>query len=320
MKIAVTFWGCRGSLPRAFTMDEMHARLREALAGAGPEDIGSLAAADAYLARAGGPARYGGDTTCVELRNAAGGRLLIDFGSGARPAGRALAATAAQAPLDVLISHMHWDHVQGFPFFAPLFIPGATLRIHGGHGARALEAGLRAQFAQPHFPVPYDVTQARVSYHDCAPDAPFEAQGFTVTPHKLRHGGDSYGYRLEYDGVAVVFASDAEHDTADVRADHPYAQWIAGADLLIFDAQYSLADAVSIREDWGHSTAMIGVEYAHLAGVKALALTHHDPLSDDAMLDSMLTDARRLEALNRPEGAPPLRVEAAYEGMTLEIG
>lgn len=324
--ITVTFWGTRGSIPTAYDKAAQHEVLVSALAQAGPDDVGSRAAAEAYLSRGGGlhlPKRYGGDTTCVEFQNSDGGRIIIDFGSGARRFGGAAIAAdgpVSGRPFSFLMTHMHWDHVQGFPFFAPCFIPGNEIRISGGHGAAAIKDALFGQMRPPYFPVPVEAMQAQISFPEAPSDQPFDLEGFRVTPFLLRHGGGSYGYRLDFDGSSVVFASDAEHNLNDIVPDYPYVSWAKGADLLVFDAQYSLADLVLHKEDWGHSSGLVAVDLAHLADVKKVLLTHHDPAATDGDIDGIARQAMEYEEMLRDGGASAIDVQAACDGLTVEIG
>lgn len=325
IKIRVKFWGTRGSLPVSFTNDQMESAVVDVLAKAGPGDVGSEEAARAFLAREGAnlQRRYGGETTCVEFENAAGGRVIVDFGSGAAVFGRAalgIDGPVSERGYTFLMSHMHWDHVQGFPFFPPAFIPGNQVRIGGGHGGAALKEALLGQFKPPYFPVPAEVLGSDLSFFDVNPDETFEAEGFRITPHLLHHTGGSYGYRFEFDGVSVVFASDAEHKPENIVDDYPYVQWAKGADTLIFDAQYALADLVLHKEDWGHSSGMVAVDLAHLADVKRVLLTHHDPAASDAKLDEMAFDTREYQDMLRSGGATDIAIDAAYDGMVVEVG
>ncbi len=324
--ITVTFWGTRGSIPTAYDSAAQHEAMVSALANASAADIGSREAAEAYLARSGDgrpPVRYGGDTTCVEFRNSDGGRIIIDFGSGVRRFGGAAIAAdgpVSGRPFSFLMTHMHWDHVQGFPFFAPCFIPGNVVRISGGHGATALKDALFGQMKPPYFPVPVDAMQAQISFPEVSADQPFEMEGFQVTPFLLRHGGGSYGYRMDFGGASVVFASDAEHDLNDLVPDYPYVKWAKDADLLVFDAQYSLADLVLHKEDWGHSSGLVAVDLAHLANVKNVLLTHHDPAASDKVIDGIAQQTQEYEEMLRDGGASAIDVSAAYDGLTIEIG
>lgn len=325
MKITVKFWGTRGSLPTSFTQSQLDVAISRALAAAGPEHVGSAAAAatfrDSPAAQA-LPRRFGGETTSVEFTNADGGRILIDLGTGARVfANDAIRRNGpvSEAPFSILLSHLHWDHIQGFPFFAPAFIPGNTLRIGGGHGAEAVKSALLGEFQQPFFPVPPEFLKSQMSFFDCAPGETFELEGFQVTPLLLSHGGGSYGYRLDFDGASVVFASDAEHKYEDLHEDYDYVQWIAGADLLIFDAQYALTDLVLHKEDWGHSSGLIAVDLAHLGGVKRVAMVHHDPAADDDMLTQVEAETLDYLAMLREGGAPDVQIEAAIDGQVIDI-
>ena len=324
--ITVTFWGTRGSIPTAFDQSALRDAVVTALSQAGPDDVGSRAAAEAFLDRPGEahlPVRYGGDTTCVEFGNSCGGRVIVDFGSGARRfGGAAIAADGPNSgkPYSFLMTHMHWDHVQGFPFFAPCFIPGNEVRIGGGHGASALKEALFGQMRAPYFPVPVEAMRADISFVETPPDAPFEMEGFTITPFLLRHGGGSYGYRFDFAGSSVVFASDAEHDLNDLVPEYPYVAWAKDADMLIFDAQYSLADLVLHREDWGHSSGLVAVDLAHLSNVKQVLLTHHDPAASDDAIAGIAQQTREYEEMLRDGGASPIEVSAAFDGLTVQVG
>lgn len=320
--ISVKFWGTRGSIPVSFSDAQLDDSIAAALAAAGPGDVGSEAAARAFLSRRdrAWPRRIGGDTTCVEFTNAGGGRVLVDLGSGARRLGAEMMASGGPArPINVLMTHMHWDHLQGFPFFVPAFIPGTRMRIAGGHGPEALKAAILDQFMSPYFPVPSDVIQADLEFFEIPVDRAFELEGFTVTPFLLNHGGGCYGYRFDYEGASVVFASDAQHEPENIRADYPYVQWAKGADALIFDAQYSFVELVLHKGDWGHSSGLVGVDLAHLAEVDRILLTHHDPASTDQMIDDLVTQTREYEEMLREGGARPVAIDAVYDGMIHEV-
>ncbi|MGB0504710.1 MAG: MBL fold metallo-hydrolase [Pikeienuella sp.] len=323
-KIKVTFWGTRGSIPTSFTQADMAETLANALNAASPADVATPEAVDAFVAsgcNGAVPTRFGGETTCVEFENAGGGRVIIDFGSGVRRFGAAMlgkVGPVSDRPYQFLMSHMHWDHIQGFPFFVPGFIPGNQVKIAGCHPADVIEGAITGQFQPAVFPVPYQVLGADISYTGLDPEEPFEMEGFKITPHLLNHGGGCYGYRFEYDGVSVVYASDAEHKPEQINPDYPYVHWAKGADALIFDAQYSLLESISVKEDWGHSSNIVGVELAHIAGVKKLLLTHHEPLNGDELLSKIVDKSVQYEELHRPKGADKVEVVGAYDGLVVE--
>jgi phosphoribosyl 1,2-cyclic phosphodiesterase len=322
MALTVAFWGTRGSIPCPSPAGLERRLLARALAAATPADIADPAAVEAFIdggCRGALPTRHGGDTSCVELRAADGARLLLDLGSGARAFAVDLIARAGPrlaAPLDILLSHLHWDHIQGFPFFGLAFVPGNTLRLHGCHDG--VEEALRGQMAPPFFPVPFDALGATIVCNRLRPGETTEIAGFRVTPFALPHPGGSFAYRIERDGRTVVYATDGEirPETADPGS--AYVAFIRDADVLIFDAQYSLADAVSVKEDWGHASNVVGVELALLGGVRELVLFHHDPLSSDAQLDEIVANARAYEAIMR-EGRPALAVRSAWDGLEMTL-
>ena len=254
---------------------------------------------------------FGGHTSCVELETGGRDYVLCDLGSGVRPFGQAvLARHGAGAPrtYHIFLSHLHWDHIMGLPFFIPAYIPGNRLRIYGGHA----EAGAaRRQMDAPSFPVGFSTFRAAFEFVHLVPGVRHDVADMTVTTLRQRHTGDSYGYRFERAG-RVVRITDSEHKLEDPGETDRFVEFFRGADLVIFDAMYSLADAISVKADWGHSSNVVGVELCQLARAAHLCLFHHEPASDDRAIAKVLADAQRLEEITRTEA--PLRVSAAYDG------
>ena len=203
----------------------------------------------------------------------------------------------------------------GLPFFVPAFIPGNRIAIHGGHAD--LEAALRRQQEPPSFPVDFSIFGAELSFVHLAPGQRHRIAGMEVSLMLQRHGGDSYGYRFEAAGKTVVYATDSEHRPDDTEHLQRCVDFFRDADLVIFDGMYSLADAVSVKADWGHSSNVIGVELCQRAGARHLCLFHHEPVSDDAAIEALLAETRRLEAITRD--GTPLQVSAAYDGMDIAL-
>ena len=318
----VRFWGTRGSLPVALTIAGLRPKLVAALRGAAGRSFASDAEIDAYLDGLAFAERgtYGGHTSCVEIETGGPDFLLCDLGSGARPFGlSALARRPRGAALTfhVFMSHLHWDHIMGLPFFVPAFIPGNRVVIYGSHDE--LEAALRRQQDKPSFPVDFDtIFGGRVEFVHLEPGRPREVAGVRVTTMLQRHSGDSYGYRFEGGGRSVVYSTDSEHPLAEAEHTDRFVAFFRDADLVIFDAMYSLADAISVKADWGHSSNVVGVELCQLARARHLCLFHHEPVFDDAAIDAVLAETRRLEEITRGD-APPLRVSAAYDGLELGL-
>lgn len=226
--------------------------------------------------------RTGGNTTCVELAHE-GWRLILDGGTGLAALGASLGVAPVRAA--VAFTHVHWDHIQGVPFFSPIWHPDAELVLAG----RAdLRASLTAQMRPPTFPVPLEATRARIGWTALDSLKPWAYGPFTVTPLALDdHPDGVLVYRVAAGGRTVVFATDVEHGN---ELDPRLLRFAAGADLLVHDAQYRAAE-YPMRRGWGHSTWEQAVDVADHAGCGRLALFHHDPTRGDAELDDIEAEA-----------------------------
>jgi phosphoribosyl 1,2-cyclic phosphodiesterase len=315
----VRFWGTRGSLPVALTATDVRQKLLAALRAARGRALASEADLDAILtglpfAVAG---TYGGHSSCVQIETGGPDYVVCDMGSGLRPFGQA--ATNRRGGVaqtyHIFVSHLHWDHIMGLPYFVPAFIPGNRVVFYGSHAN--LEAALRRQQDQPSFPVDFKIFGAKLEFVHLEPGRLYDVAGLQVTSMLQRHGGDSYGYRFEGPGGVVVYSTDSEHPLAQPEHTERFVNFFRAADLVVFDAMYSLADAVSVKADWGHSSNIVGVELCQMAGVRHLCLFHHEPVFDDAAIDAVLAETRRLEEITR--GDRPLHVSAAFDGMEIEL-
>ena len=317
----VRFWGTRGSLPVALTAAGVRQKLLGVLRAARGLALDSDAEMERFvdalpLAAAG---TYGGHSSCVEIETGGPEFLVCDMGSGLRPFGldalRRRSGGGGQT-FHVFMSHLHWDHIMGLPFFVPAFIPGNRVVIYGGHAE--LEAALRRQQERPSFPVDFSIFGAAMEFVRLEPGRTIEVAGVQVTTLLQRHAGDSYGYRFESQGKVLVYSTDSEHPLADPAHTERFVRFFRDADLVIFDAMYSLADAISVKADWGHSSNVVGVELCQAAGARRLALFHHEPAHDDRQLVRLLNESRRLEQITRGDGAA-LEVISAYDGLTVEL-
>jgi len=231
--------------------------------------------------------RYGSNRSCVKLRSASGTLVVVDCGTGVHGLGQHLLATAGGATVDghLLISHTHWDHIQGIPFFSPLFQAGNTWNIYGPRGLRnSIRETLAGQMQYAYFPVTPEQMGASVHYHDLV-EGQFDIGDIKVSTQYLNHPALSLRFCLEVDGVVVVYSSDHEPhhaqladggDLASSSADAHHAAFFEGANLLIHDAQY-LAGEYPSRQGWGYSTVEYVVGAARRSGIAQLALYHHDP-------------------------------------------
>jgi phosphoribosyl 1,2-cyclic phosphodiesterase len=316
----VRFWGTRGSIPVALTSNDIRDKIVTALMKASGRTFANAQAAGAFVRDELGFAvhgTYGGHTPCVELETGGESYFVCDFGSGARPFGAHVMARQAGRPavINAFMSHVHWDHIMGFPFFRPAYVPGTVLRIHGCH--QVLEQAFRLQQDPPCFPVPLSAMRANIEFIALEPGRTTVVDGVGVTPSLQLHGGDSYGFRFELQGKAVVYSTDSEHRVEDAAQRERVVAFFRDADLVIFDAMYALADAISVKEDWGHSSNVMGVELAQAARVKKLVLFHHEPVNNDAALEKILAETRRFEELTAEDHR--VLVSSAYDGMEIDL-
>jgi phosphoribosyl 1,2-cyclic phosphodiesterase len=316
----VRIWGSRGSLPVAMGTRTLQEKMARALVAAGGRKFETDAAAREFIAQLDFSVShtFGGNSPCVQIDAGGGDYVLCDLGSGARVFGNHVLATDGPAKKNtyhVFMSHLHWDHIMGFPFFTPAYLPGNRIRIYGCHVE--LEQAFRRQHAAPSFPVEFDQLGADIEFVVLQPGQPCEVGALTVRTMLQQHSGDSYGYRFEHGGKSVVYTTDSEHRPEDFAQSQAFVAFFHRADLVIFDAMYSLADAVSVKADWGHSSNIVGVELCQAAEVKRLCLFHHEPVYSDERILAVWRDTQRLEELTRV-GAP-LEVHAAYDGMEIRL-
>jgi phosphoribosyl 1,2-cyclic phosphodiesterase len=316
----VRYWGTRGSLPVALTAAGVRDKVMRALRSASGKTFGSDADLGAFVDGLGLPVSgsYGGHTSCVEIETGGSEYVLCDLGTGVRPFGQAAIARhgpASPQTYHIFMSHVHWDHIMGFPFFTPAYIPGNRLLIYGGH--EDLEAAFRRQQAAPSFPVDFATLGADIEFVQLRPGREYEIAGMQVNLMLQRHAGDSYGYRFTSEGRSIVYTTDSEHTLEDAKETGIYVNFFRDADLVIFDAMYSLADTISVKADWGHSSNIVGVELCQLANARQLCLYHHEPIHGDDAIDRILAETRRYEEITR--SGQPLLVTAAYDGMEIEL-
>jgi len=321
MALWVTFWGTRGSIPVSLDSASIRDKLARAIVASAGKGLDTQDKArnwvDTELDFAVSHT-VGGNSACVQLDSGGEEYVLCDLGSGVRAFGNHVLARDGPSRANVfhvLQSHMHWDHIMGFPFFAPAYLPGNKIRIYGCH--KELEAAIRRQQDPPSFPVPFDRMGASIEFITLQPGRSYDIAGWRVTPKLQSHSGDSFGYRFVRDGKIVVYSTDSEHRLEDPEAVESAATFFADADLVIFDAMYSLAEAVSVKEDWGHSSNVVGVELCQLANAKHLVLFHHEPANNDERIAEIWRETLRYEEISR--SGDPLRISVAYDGLEIEL-
>ena len=316
----VRFWGTRGSIPVSLTARDVRAKLATALLGAQGRDLSAPGAMDAYLDGLGfeTTGTFGGHSSCVQIITGEPEHVILDLGSGVRPLGQAMVeqyGPGKPQTYHIFMSHLHWDHIMGFPFFTPAYIAGNRLVVHSCHPH--VEQAFRRQQDHPSFPVGFDIMEADIQFDVMQPGQAYEVAGMTVTAHLQRHAGDSYGWRFERNGLRLVYTTDSEHHVDDEAERQGFIDFFQGADAVIFDAMYSLAETFSVKEDWGHSSNIVGVELCQAAKVRRLVMFHHEPAYDDAQIAQVLVETRRFEEITRDDHA--LEVLSAWDGLELEL-
>ena len=318
----VRFWGTRGSLPVARPALAVQGKIARALVAASGRKFNDELEAHAW-ARNNLPfnayGSYGGASSCVEIEGADGAFIVCDMGSGLREFGLDAARRCADGHPRVyhfFMSHLHWDHIMGFPFFGPAFDPGAEIIVHAGHPDA--EQALRRQQEEISFPVPFDWLRARFTFITHAPGETFQAAGMTVSMIGQHHSHESYGYRFERDGRAVIYSTDSEHKLDNMESEAAFEAFFREGDLVICDTMYSLGDTVSLKQDWGHSSNVVAIDLCHAARAKRLALFHHEPTYSDRDIQQMHAESIRYEELVRAD-RPPLEVICAYDGLEVRV-
>jgi phosphoribosyl 1,2-cyclic phosphodiesterase len=232
---------------------------------------------------------YGGNTSCVEL-HAGSQRIILDAGTGLRELGNHFNREGVREA-SMLLTHTHWDHINGFPFFTPAYIPGRTFRIMAGHlGAGKVRDVLAGQMAEPVFPVPIETMRAELLFEDFAASDDFSlGSDVRVRTAPLNHPNNATGYRVEHAGKSVCYVTDTEHVVG--QTDERVMGLIDGADLVIYDASYT-DDEFPSKIGWGHSTWQEAIRICRKAHVKRLAIFHHAPEHDDSVMSAIEEQAR----------------------------
>ena len=291
MSLRVRFWGTRGSIPTP-----------------GAQTV-----------------RYGGNTPCTEIRTDDGWLIILDAGTGIRELGRDLLQRSNGSAIkgDIFLTHAHWDHIQGIPFFAPIFGRGNHFTIWGSQSLeRSVDKVVRDQMSPVVFPVTFEELDASIDFRDLAEGTRTEGTGYEVTSFAVQHPGGALGYRFSEpggNGGALVYVSDNELASHDRYGSAPdwrerMVGFVRGAKVLIHDSTYT-TEEYDHHRGWGHSTFQDCVELALEAGVGTLVLFHHEPRRTDDQLDVCLAECR---AMVKGRGGA-LQVVAAAEGLTLTL-
>jgi len=310
----IHFWGVRGSIPTPTSPARVKSKISAIVEQINPEDLESAESRERFLA--GLPpwlfGTVGGNSPCVSLTfDNQTDCIVFDCGSGLREMGLESSITKKINHYHVFLSHFHWDHIQGLPFFNPAYNPANSVDFYSPVGN--LEKTLCAQMTYPYFPVSLDVMGAKKTYHYMEKD--FNVCGCVISSKKMNHPGDSYAYCVNENGKRLIYATDTELTSGDFLKNDENTAFFKDADMIIIDCQYTLGEAIE-KYNWGHSAFSLAVDFAANWGIKRMVMFHHDPTYDDQKLYGILQSARwYIERMN----LKGIELTLAYEGLEISI-
>lgn len=317
----IKFWGVRGSIPTPVGSDNIKEKLINVLNLAGSKGVDCKDSqqinsfVDTLPLSLQGT--YGGNTSCVQVVTEQGGQIILDCGSGLRNLGIELMkgpAAIGNEKIDIFLSHFHWDHIQGWPFFTPLFIKGNKVNIYSG--LPNVKEVFYKQQDKPFFPIPLSFMSSDMTFNHFSKDLePLIISGAEVTSLELYHPGGCYAYRIKEKGKTFVYATDTEFSSEGTHIVEKCIDFMKDADLVVMDAQYTFMESQQ-KLDWGHSAANTAIDIAGEAGVKNLILFHHEPTYNDFKIDSIHEEANMYsEAVCSGIES----IDVAYEGLEIEL-
>ena len=326
MSLKVKYWGVRGSLPSApmpehtFQYFEMLMNQFFKAGYSAPSHIKEFVAG-LSIPRIGG---FGTATTCVEI-NSSKTQIIIDGGSGIRNLSEEMVrgpAGKGQAEIHIFLTHFHWDHLIGLPFFAPNFIKGN--KIHFYAVQPNLDEMIKVIFRKPWFPVPFEALASTIQFHQVEPRKAFKVGDISVTPYQLDHPDPCWGFRVESGGKSYAHCVDTEATRTTREALGADVALYEKADLMYFDAQYTLPELAE-KQNWGHSAAQMGLEIAQREEIKFVLFAHHDPGASTEQIFGIQAslrefyDSRMKESILSHKPLPAVRWQYAYEGLVVDL-
>lgn len=314
----VKFWGTRGALPGSFTAKMQRQKIFDAIQASQGHELKTPQAINEFIDQQLPFAisqTYGTNTPCVEVENSTEDAfVLLDAGSGIRDfAINLISIRPGPKEFHILLSHLHWDHIQGFPFFGPAYQSSNKVVIHSFHPNA--EESFKTMMSDPFFPVPWETLEANISFEVHDPKENFSLLDYTVSAMEQNHVGKSFAIKLEQNNKSIIYSTDSEHKDDYKEPNYPFVSFYKHADLLIFDSMASYKEKA--MRGWGHSNYKVGMHLANQAQVKHLALFHHDRETDDKTLDHELTDS--LTYKKELETEFPQKITVAHDGLELQI-
>lgn len=312
--MTIRFWGVRGSIATPLLNQELTAKIRAAIELFSISGMNHPDQIPAFINNLPWSIREtaGGNTACVEVQ-ADDTLIILDAGTGLRNLGVDLIHRFQNRPFEahIFLTHTHWDHICGIPFFEPSYYPDNAIFIYSP--IRNIENRIRRLQQFDYFPVS---TAEGYQFVQLSDSDTIQIGNVTVETMPMNHPGGSYGYRINYNGKSVVYATDSEYIDMSADALLPVINFFWDADMVIFDAQYTMLENIE-KENWGHSNVFSGIDIAVEANVKSLYFIHHEPTYNDAKLEEILEKAKQYLKISQPESA--MRVYLAIEGLTVNL-
>jgi phosphoribosyl 1,2-cyclic phosphodiesterase len=313
--VRIHFWGVRGSIPAPQIPSQFRSKISAILERLNPEDIKTPESRERFLATL--PpwlfGTVGGNTPCVSVScDSLRDMIVFDAGSGLREYGIAVVKEKPKrSHFHIFLSHFHWDHLQGLPFFNPAYDPSVTIDFYSP--MKNLETALHGQMTSPYFPVHMESMGSKKTFHQLS--EPVRLKDILIEYKKMNHPGDSYSYKVSEGARRFIFATDTELSASDFQKNDENTGFFDQADCIVLDSQYTLGEAIE-KYNWGHSAFSLAVDFAANWGIKQLILFHHDPTYDDRKLYNILQSARWY---TERMGIKGIRISLAMEGLEINL-